>query len=426
MNPETDDLGVESFEDVSEKFYSQDKPMDERAGRQIARVGARAAETIGGLPGDVVSIARSLVSGLPGGLAKEEDLNFVQRAGKRALESLPTSSDIRAQVAERRPELEPQSEGEETMDEFVSDFASLAIPFKGKIPFARALGISGIGAIGKSAAKDMGLGEKGQNVTKLGLMIFSSMFGKGRGVNKYISNLYKDAGKSFPKGASFQYPMKQLNAVEQQMMKGDLNDAKKPVVEIIDRIKGKMSNGSLTIEEAMQFDKDINRAIAKSSKDRSLSGNLKQLKSAHSKFFDEYSKENPTFGKYWSDAKQAYQGIATSQQAQDFIRRNANLSNFVHGAALLGLADYAFPGNRKQSATGLAGTAAATYAAVLAKRFGTNPALRRYYMNVLDAALSENKASLARNMAGLERVAKKEFEKEPFPTVEFEEEEVED
>lgn len=430
MNPVTNTVDTE--DDLIKDFVSFDDVQNQKERgflqnqvRRAERYLQRGSETIFGLPGDVVQLLRSGAQKLPGGITAEEDLNFIERGGRKLLEALPGSAELRARSAEYLPDLEPESESEEIEDELVSDFAALALPVKGKIPFARALGVSVAGNAGKQAMKQMGFDENAQDLTKMGMMLFSGMFGRGRGINKYISNLYKEAESFVPEGAKMAYPTKKINSVENILKKGTLNDAKQGALSIVEDIKAKSPQGMMAVDEAVQFDKDINRAIAKAQRagDKSKAGYLKQVKGAHASSMDEYAKQNPSWGDNWNKAKQAYAGIAQSENIKEYIKSNANLKNASHAAILLGIGETAIPGMYLEKA-GVAGGAAATrYAAEVAKRLAKNPALRQYYQNVMTASLGENKAMLARNLAGLERTAKKEFENNPFPIFEFDEEE---
>lgn len=417
-----DDLGIETFEEVYQRQNPSSSAFDAQSlKRRGRRYIARGIESIAGLPGDIIQTIRSISS--PEERDQNKD-NFVKRAGRSLLESLPGSEELRARTAELYPELEPKDNFEEVEDEVVGDFATLALPVKGKIPFARSLGLSVIGNLGKEAMKNLGFEEATQEATKLGLMLFSGMFGKGRGVNNYIRNLYKEAEKFAPQDARISYPSKKLENVEKLISKGSLNDAKEPVANLIQEIKFKSPGGSMSVEDAVQFDHDINRAIAKSGADRTKKGYLKQLKKAHMEALGEYAKENPSWGENYYAAQQAYKGIETSQAVQNYIRRNMNLKNFAYASALLGLGHQYLPGSAGEKLGSIGTTAGLLYGATVARRLATNPALRRYYANVLKASLSENKAMLARNLKGLDRVAKKDFEERPdemFETIEFEE-----
>lgn len=428
--PPNNEMVEEESIDLDEAFVPLNEPpepeesfFEEQVLRRGERYLQRGAESILGIPGDIVQLVRGISGKLPGGITPEEDLNFVQKYGRRALEALPGSEELRARGAEIKPHLEPRTEKEDIEDEVVADFAALALPIKGKVPFVRALGLSVLGNAGKQAMKEMGFGEGAQETTKLGMILFGGMFGKGRGVKSHINNLYKEANSFIPKGAKLNYGTKNLSKYKNQLLKGGIDDSKTKALEILTDIEGKLSKGVLPVDEAIAFDKRINRAISKTGGDKAQKGWLDQLKKVHSEGLDDYAKQNPSWGENWKEAKQAYAGIAKSENIKDYVRKNANLKNLTYAAAALGMEESFIPGHALQKLGGLGTAATALYTKEMAKRLAKNPALRRYYQNVLTASLSENKAMLARNLAGLERVAQKEFENNPLPEFSFEEEE---
>lgn len=422
MNAETD-VDLDSFFIPQDKIEKEEEEPFSLGGvkRRARRYVARGIETIAGLPGDIVQTIRGVSQILPGESPNPEDETFVKRGARELLESLPGSAEFKASNVEQYPDVEPQSEFEEVEDEIVEDFSALALPTKGRIPFARSLGLSLIGNIGKKTIKDLGLGSGAQEATKMGLMLFSGMFGKGRGVNNYIKNLYKEAAKMAPKDARIYYPRDTLKNITREISKGSMNDAKEPIATLIEELKFKSPGGKMSLADAIQFDKDIGRAIGKAGSDKTKRGLLKQLKKAHSGPLNEYAQENPSWGELYKEAKQAYKGIETSQTVKNYIYRNMNLKNFTYASALLGFGGQYLPGSAGEKIGAVAGTAALLYSGAVAKRLATNPALRRYYANVVQASLNENKAMLARSMKGLNRVAKKEFEENPFPIFDIEE-----
>lgn len=396
----------------------RDRKPDERgffqsAARRGRRYIQRGAEAVLGMPGDIFQLARAL----PGGMSEEEmaEQDFPKSLISAALGQLPGSEELRALSAEIRPELEPESEFESVEDEFVGDAATLMLPVKGKIPFVRALGLSAFGNLTKQGIKAIGGTEATQEAGKLGAILFGGLFGKGRGVGKYIDKLYEKSRGAVPKGDLMKYPLDKLERVEKMLAKGSMNEAKSGAMQHVQNIKGKIKNGMLPVEEWVQFDKDINYSLRQAGKDASKAGNLKQVHSAHASPGNAYAKENPSWGEYYKDAKMAKEGIAQSEKIQNTIRKHMNLKDLTYAGAALGMEEMLIPGNIPLKVGSLGAAGAAWYSKEIAKRLATNPALRRYYQNVLTASLSENSAMLARNMAGLERVAKKEFENNPIP-----------
>jgi hypothetical protein len=151
MSPERfeeyDDLGIESFDEVYQKKYGakdEEETLLETTARTTARTGARAAETLLGLPGDVKDLLSNILVGIPEYFAGEElprwrqavkgdQSDFPEPLGL----NFPTSSELREGITKplTGEYLEPKNEFEKFGDTISEDFASLAIPVKGKIPF---------------------------------------------------------------------------------------------------------------------------------------------------------------------------------------------------------------------------------------------------------------------------------------------------
>ena len=418
MNNQEFELDLQPIPEAGE----QERSFAQDLYRGKERFITRAAETVAGLPGDVVDSIKAMASFLPGVAPDPEKATFVQRAGQSLLGALPRSSELRAVSAEHYPELEPESEIEEVQDQFVEDFTTLLVPLGGQtVSVAKALGLSALGNLGAEVAKSFDVGEGGQDAAKLGLMMFGGMFGKGRGINKYISDLYKKSDKLAKLVPEVRYSKNIFKNIESNLSKGSVTPGKASTYKLIDDMKGKISNGVMGIEDALEFDRNINNAYGMAYNDKEARRYLSQLKSAHSRAMDGYVKDNPSFGEPWKEAKLAFSGMKSSQAAQDFIKKNSNLRDLSHSMAILGMADYVTPGG-KLLKLGTAGAGlAAVYSAEVAKRFAKNPALRRYYQNVMKASLSENTSMLARNLKGLERAAKKEFETNPLPELDLRE-----
>lgn len=400
------------YEDVLEETSTE--TFGGKALRRAKRYGLRGAESIAALPGDIAQTVRGLASLIPSVPEKKE------HPALTALGYIPGSEEIRKKTSEIFPELEPQSRFEEIEDAVVQDFTTLALPIKGKIPFARSIGLSVLGNLGKEGVKSIGAGETASEATKLGLMFLGGMFGKGRGVNTYINNLYKKADKLVSTKAKAEYPIKKLKAFERTLRKGSITDAKKAVLDVIDEMKGKLIDGKMKINQLTNFDKDLNRYIRKAGKDATKRGYFKRLKGFVNEPLEAYGKKNPQWYKNWSGAREATKGIRSGENVRKFIKKNANLKNFTYAGAILMQAGKYSPGPLSYKIGAPLAAAAAAYGIELLKRVATNPSLRKYYGQVVKASLNENKAMLARSIKNLDRAAKKEFEEEEFPTFNIE------
>ena len=410
------------FTPEEEIVNKQPSFFDEQVVRRGKRYAARATEAIGGLPGDILGLLKGIATSLP---MQSEDPNFIQRAGQALIDKVPGGADLRDLSSKLLPSLEPKNEAERIEDAIVGDLAVLALPVKGKIPFARALGTSLAGNVGKETVAAFGFGDKAQEATKLGMMVFSGMFGKGRGINTYINNLYSKAEGLVPEGASVKFPAKGLETFEKTLQKGGIDATKQPIMDIISDMKAKSINGMIPVDEAVAFDKRINKGRF-SGGDKVKKFYFGKLKTINSKPLEEYAAENPTWGSSYKEAKQAAAGIAQSEKVQNYIRSNISMKDMGYAALALGLEDIAagyleLPAKATSIIAGTAAAGGGVYAAEVARRLAKNPALRKYYINTVNASLKENKMSLAKNLSGLNREMKKSIEEEPLDFFDFSE-----
>lgn len=193
-------------------------------GRGIVRSGARSVETILGLPGDItegisalVHGARRLVTGREQGPTKIDLSSGLLASINKGIKdltgyespfpstfSIPNSEDIKEYITKPigklLPEkfLEPQNEWERVSDEIISDAIPLLVPIKGKIPFAKALKVSGLSNLSSWLAKQFGVEEKGQAVTKLGTTLLTTL-GNPFALKKYANTLPKAEAAKFVK-----------------------------------------------------------------------------------------------------------------------------------------------------------------------------------------------------------------------------------
>jgi len=471
---DVEEFGIEYFDDYikNQRPQGQPKPQEEKGfarrafegaadiglfgpfmvgeegRRHTGRTAARVGETLLGLPGDVREVTKFAGDWLGdkarGLLGKEpltdEEKSFIEEQMKpsdwdllgRLTEALPTSSELREGVTRKYTGdyLEPQNKWEAFADDVAQDFAALAIPVKGKIPFARALGSSLVANTGGEIAGEF-LGEDAKNYTKLGLLFATGMVGRNKGgVKKYINELYTDMRSEVPEGARVASSglESKLKKIEAQLRKGDPSAAsKKEAFQKIDAIRNKVQGGEITVDELLELTKDTNEVI--------FSG--KELVRSQNKLFDirealhdatkEYGSQNAEFLSKWKDANQAYAATELSRKVGNWVKKNIKPKDYAYAATALGV-EGGLLGAPAALTTmgGLGGAAATAYSAEVMKRIAQSPALRRYYMNTVNASLKQNKAGFTRNIKMLDDGLNKSFQESPFDTVDFSEEEIEE
>ena len=418
--------------------------MDEDTRRHIARTGARVGETLVGLPGDIREVAKFAGEWLGDkarGMIGKEPLTDEQKAYMREemkpgewdllgrlTESLPTSSDLRENVTRNYTGewLEPQNKMEAFADDVAQDFAALAIPVKGKIPFARALGTSLVANSGAEVAGAFG-GEDAKNYTKLGLLFAGGMIGQNKGgIKKYINGLYDDMRAEVPEGAriSASNLEKRLSAIKKRLMKGDPGDAsKQEAFKKIQAIEDKVKGGFIDVDEVLALTESTNESIFSKTNLWRKENELFNVRKALHDTTKEFGAENPSFLSKWKDANQAYAATETSRKVGNWVKQNIKPKDYIYAASALGAEGFlAGAPAAAMTAGGAAGLGATAFSAEVMKRIAQSPALRRYYTNTVNSALKQNKASFAKNIKLLNDGLAKDFQETPFETIDFSEE----
>lgn len=192
-------------------------------GRTIARSTARATESVLGLPGDIAEGVLSLIGAGEEFLTGKREITPEKIDLSRGTLSLlnkgikaftgyesplpdtispPSSEDIKNYITKPvgkflpNGTFQPQAEWEQLADSFITEAIPLMIPVKGKIPFARALKVSGLGNIASWLTKKLGGGEREAAATKLGTTLLTTFASPGI-IKKYASTLIPKEAANF-------------------------------------------------------------------------------------------------------------------------------------------------------------------------------------------------------------------------------------
>lgn len=394
----------------------------EEAKRHVARTGSRIAETLAGLPGDIIQAPAKLTKyGIEKFTGKQHpELDEALKSARSMMlgGSLPTSSELREKAKElSEGYLEPKTKNEELSDSIISDFASLAIPVKGKIPFLRSLGIALGSNLASEGAELLGAGEGAKIATKLGTTFLMTAFNP-KGASKFGDTLYSEAKEMIPKGASInaQNLSKEIGMLETQLAKGGSAPYKSGAQTKLKEIRGKIKNGRIPVEELTEFKIDLNKARSGLYADQSLDKGGKALAKRNldsaSKVVDnalkEYGHANPEWAKKYRAANEVYGTIAQSKKAGNAIARVVKANPHSSGALLAGELFFA-----PKTLPAAAGAIGAWKAGELMVRISKSSTLRKYYMGVVEGALKEDSALILKNLNKLDAGLKKE--QQPIP-----------
>ena len=413
-----------------ENIYEKEKPFDfdqyiqnekpsmlKEFGRHISRTGSRAIETVVGFPGDIVNFVKFIgekLPKLPSSLEKEP--TFVQKYGKKLLEKLPNSEEVKEFSSYLTSGFtDPKNAKEELGDDITSLATSLLIPSKDPIKFKSFLNAIGLASIAKGAkkgAESLG-GEIGaQTSAEIGTLFLTSLL-SAKTADKFVSDQFKQARSKIPSGTmlSTNKLENSLNTLEKDLSRGISTPTKTEVKKAVEELRVKASGGSMEADELVEAYHNINeRYNSKKLFDELNTTERKALKYRYDKFKDELQKEisdygnyNPSFYNQWKKANNAYATIAQSKKVSNFLESKlGSLPKHLTGAVALEL----FLGH-PYVAAGTIGSAAAVKTGELLYRIRKSSKLQEHYLNVIKESMNENLPAVIKNLNVLEEEAKK-------------------
>lgn len=376
------------------------------AGKEIVRHGARTASNVAtrtvGLPGDIFSLINEFI-------AKPTSKLITGEEGKPYEETLlgkalPTTETHRQGLEEKTGEfLKPKNKIEKFADDVIEDAALIINPSKLVSPvvkkgshifrsLAKSIGANFVG----ETAKEIGANETGAMATKAGALFLLSVMDQ-KSAAKQVSDLYRKAeSKISPTTTTNASTLSSdINTLERSITKGrpieNLSPPEKFVVDQVNKVKNLISNGEISIEQAIAQKRSINRELAtlykevpKLADQKNVKHLAKQLSGFLNKTIGQYGKKHPEFYKNYKNADQAYGTLAGS----NFISRWID-NNVVQHPATTGLLHIlGVPlGNVAVAGTG----AIIPYQAIkLGYRISKSPTLAKIYGNTIKAAAKED------------------------------------
>lgn len=402
------------------------------AGRTAGRTLARGAEAVVGLPGDIISgignLANAGIKAVTGHEIRmpETGLPLPGVISNRStrINPLPTSQEIRENVTKplTGEYLEPHTENEKFYDDIVSDAATMFIPVKGKVPFAKAA----LGALGKSIA-----GNAAQWATekvsgspllgaaaKIGGIALASTMGGRRELSKIKDQSYAEAFSKLPSDTVFDFKPEKttLEKLGNTLIKGDRPD-KKFLLERIAAANDLISKADIgNVQELINLKQDwnahlLNPEIAKSSKDI-----LKHMVGTVNSGIKRFGAQNPEFYKPYVLGEELTGAMRSSNYVQRFMAKHPFLqekaSNPVIKHLMLGglYSGVGYAGSKigipAAAAIG-AGAAGIMSGAKAYQLLARSPYARQYYKNIVAASLKNDTKAAAKNLAKLNKVADK-------------------
>lgn len=409
---------VQKEETSSEGYLESIEKVAKQTGRHTARIASRVAETLVGMPGDIVNLIEWTVNKLPKPPQfMQPKKNIMQEYGKKFLQSLPTSTDLKELSSEITGGFtDPQGTWEEFGDGVIELASALGVgkdPTKIKnvlVPLGKAL----VAKTASETAKVYGATENQQFASELGTLVLMSLMNKPM-ANKFASDKLKNAIAKIPRSDVVQSKNLFSNLVnlEKELSKGISTATKNEVKNSVSELKNKAANGTLKAEELVTTYHDINeKMLSKKLFDELSTSEKKKLKFRYDRFKDivskdikEYGKTNPEFYKEWLEGNEAFSVVENSKTVSKFIE--SNLGKIPKNVAS-GMALELFLGKPLVAAS-IGGSYAALKTGEMLYRISKSSSLQKHYLAVYEAALKENVPAMINSLEKLDQELKESF-----------------
>lgn len=383
--------------------------------RGVGRTVARAAETVAGLPGDILQLGGNLAVGA----ARKLDPEGLGKYTPDFYSPLPTSERLKSGTEMITGKaLMPQSSKERAYDDFVSDVTALASPgFLGKGKFIGKFGtslknafkVAGAGNLASFLSQEVGVSEPTAHKIKLGTMFLTSAGLQG-GLNKAVKNAYATADL-VPEGIeiSAKPAYAKLLNIEEKLASQAFPDKDK-IGEILNPILSSFKSGNIDYKQAWNLKKQANEWYPKLG--TSARNELRKITDVLRKdIIEEAPKlvKDPALNPLLTSASKGikfgdelFRDINASYAIKDWINNNLSFGKYAAGGLIgqfLGLPV-------KGIGTAVGGTQAL---ANILTPIVKSPAIRTVYGNILKEAARENMPAVIRNVEKLDKKLQKEY-----------------
>ena len=419
------------FGEIVEKGEpSKDETFAESYRRNILRSGARAAESIAGIPGAARQLGESIPYGL-GALAKklgvpEEIIDKSTKLtetlspfkGLKSQEEIKEITSKAAKLTGKEGYLEPKGAVEKFSDDAIDFIAPMLAPIKGinALDKAKKIGttvLKGLGATGIGKTVEGITGSEGWGKgAQAGSYLLMSMINP-KGMTKYLGDIRKKAEEMIPDNAfADMKPYKnELSKIKHEInLSGSPSDQEKKIVGKINEIINNFDDYENPIR-LLKTKTSINSDLSSLMKDadrstrRYLKGQMKRLSGITKGALKEYGKENPEF---WDLLEASDNGFAVKSQSE-FIKNN--IEKALSKSKYPKIAAYGL-GHLIPIGAGKAGLVAAPsyYTGRFLYRYAKSPTLRKYYNQMIKEGSKGNVKGIKFAADNLER----ELEKKPL------------
>lgn len=380
--------------------------------RNVGRGGLRAAETIVGSPGDILSMINDWIkkpvsekfSGLKS--SAYEDLLILPYI-------LPTSDTLKNISEKYIPGAKPHNEVEQFADDIAETAASIFSPggaLKKSASFGKNARFALLASLGantlKHGAVQLSGDETKGELVKAGALVMTSFLNK-KGAAKVISEAYDPLLKQLSKYRPIDAKrLKNLSThLIKEMKKGTGAASEKFIIEECREILKKIKDGKIRPDELYAVKRSLNEKLSKVVYDnpksaprarklaKSLAGEIKE----NLKFVE---KIDPKLYKQLTAWDTAYAAMANSDFLTKWMGKYRSVVPITSGLLpLIGVSSHG----------AALGGAAAYQASKVGYRIAKSPELRKYYTKTTTAAVKENAKDFNRSLKKLDEAYQKKY-----------------
>ena len=427
---EKEDLFSQRAEVLKKVKQDQEEVVDPEIERHVARLASRGAEQIVGAPGNIRDLAYATKDALtslkeksaknfgfplpkePESFKKFDEAIPIAKTVSGLLDYLPTSSKLK----EKSQELtggytSPKTESERIGDELFENLVASALPGQGKANLWRNIAAPTIGVLGKEFVKQVGGSEKSQALTQIGLnLAIPLMSANAKGYN---NKLWSEVEKSAPTlSVNIANQRKEAQYLLKNIETNRLGSTgEKKVSEILKDFLYKTSNGTMTGNQLVGFNKSLNNTRGDPAL---LTGGytlLNDVSDIIKKSAKEFKKIAPDFYQQWKNANEVHGAIANSAYIANGIRKMSKPLVSDGARALFGAATHA--------GAGVLASVPPLFAIYkgtqILNRVAQSPVLMKYYTNILKSSLRGNTVQMASSLEKLDNALLKEEQKAKPP-----------
>jgi hypothetical protein len=387
--------------------------------RQATRTLSRVGESLAAIPGDTVEMIKAIDEWLPEEPSwLKRDQTFVQKGGKKLLEKLPTTEDLKSFTSWLSDGYtDPKNAAEEFGDDAVQLAAVLSIGTKDPTKFknvAKQLFKSVVAKGAGKGAETLGGGPGTQAAVELGTLFLTSLISR-KMPKQFVSEQYESAMKRIPEGTMVITDGLSSNLAKEKMIleKGlpRASNSKTVALNTINEIENKIAGGAIPFDEVVAMYHDVNEVktnknlwadLDKSGK-KLLKRRLDGVSKAIGNFIDEKGEGIPGFLEEWRGANASFATLKQSEKVSDYINGQiGGMPKHLAGSLAVELAI-----GHPVAAGVTIGGASLVKSGELMYRVMNDPGLRKHYINVMKAAADESKAGLYKELTLFDRELKK-------------------